>query len=156
MVLQHNVGVHDTVRSYVILIFFVVPVVRFLWKTFLLLLRGLRNAFLVVSGNKETECTEPVQFEECTAETRRSSLRRKNRSASAAAATTTTTCTLLIDQYGYQLYLLRAIVTASTSAMRKIGTENVFLRPVTNEIAPGYSEVISEPMCILTTCIRES
>lgn len=123
-----------------IVMFVVVPTLKFLWDATMFLVRGLRNAVSVISGRKCVETKEPARVDQRVAEGRSSPPRRKNNCAA----------TRLIDHAEYQLYLLRAIITASTSAMRKVDTDNVFLFPVTNEIAPGYSEVINQPMCILT------
>lgn len=52
------------------------------------------------------------------------------------------------DDSDYQHKLLRKIITAAVRAMREADPRGLFLNPVTDEIAPGYSKVIKEPMCI--------
>ena len=54
------------------------------------------------------------------------------------------------DDSDYQHKLLRKIITAAVRAMREADPRGLFLNPVTDEIAPGYSKVIKEPMCIRT------
>jgi len=54
------------------------------------------------------------------------------------------------DDSDYQHKLLRKIITAAARAMREADPRGLFLNPVTDEIAPGYSKVIKEPMCIRT------
>lgn len=54
------------------------------------------------------------------------------------------------DDSDYMRKLLRRIVTAAVRAMREADPRGLFLNPVTDDIAPGYSKVIKEPMCIRT------
>ena len=54
------------------------------------------------------------------------------------------------DDSDYHQKLLRKIITAAVRAMREADPRGLFLNPVTDEIAPGYSKVIKEPMCIRT------
>ena len=54
------------------------------------------------------------------------------------------------DDSDYHQKLLRKIITAAVRAMREADPRGLFLNPVTDEIAPGYSNVIKEPMCIRT------
>lgn len=49
--------------------------------------------------------------------------------------------------FGYQ-GCLQDLVLFGTKAMRRIDTHGVFLLPVTDNIAPGYSNVIKDPICI--------
>jgi hypothetical protein len=45
---------------------------------------------------------------------------------------------------------LRTVVKAAVKAMRQLDPQQLFFSPVTDKIAPGYSNVIKKPMCIQT------
>jgi hypothetical protein len=62
-------------------------------------------------------------------------------STSVAEETATTTTTFIKRQ-------LNRIITQSLTSMRDADPQSLFLNPVTDEIAPGYSKVISKPMCL--------
>ena len=44
--------------------------------------------------------------------------------------------------------LLKRVVQAGLDAMKEADPQSLFLNPVTDELAPGYSKVIQKPMCI--------
>ena len=46
--------------------------------------------------------------------------------------------------------LMKRVLGAAVAAMRTSDTQQVFLNPVSDAIAPGYSRVIKKPMCMLT------
>lgn len=56
----------------------------------------------------------------------------------------------LKDDKKYVSSLLNEVISSAITAMKTSDTKMVFLNPVTDAIAPGYSNVISKPMCILT------
>ncbi len=50
----------------------------------------------------------------------------------------------------FELKLLRKIIKASVATMKEGDPQGLFLNPVTDELAPGYSKVIKRPMCLRT------
>mmetsp|Transcript_26009 Transcript_26009/g.39937 ORF Transcript_26009/g.39937 Transcript_26009/m.39937 type:complete len:1041 (-) Transcript_26009:87-3209(-) len=54
------------------------------------------------------------------------------------------------DHVNFVKNLLKQIITEALSAMKKADPQHLFENPVTDEIAPGYSNVIKKPMCIKT------
>ena len=49
----------------------------------------------------------------------------------------------------FSLSLIKTVLIAAIDAMQEADPQQLFLNPVTDDIAPGYSRVISKPMCIL-------
>ena len=52
------------------------------------------------------------------------------------------------DDTEFQLKLLRKVISAAIAALRQSDLQGLFLNPVTDAIAPGYSTLIKDPICL--------
>ena len=69
-------------------------------------------------------------------------------STTSLSSTATTATTTTDTEASVTKRLLPTIVTEAIQAMRDADPQSLFLNPVTDAIAPGYSKVISRPMCM--------
>jgi uncharacterized protein YaaW (UPF0174 family) len=54
------------------------------------------------------------------------------------------------DQDDFMKDSLKKIITSALSAMKDADPQSLFLNPVSDAIAPGYSKIIKQPMCVKT------
>ena len=50
--------------------------------------------------------------------------------------------------HDFEIKLLKQIVKLAVGRMKDNDSQRIFLNPVTDDIAPGYSKIIQEPMCM--------
>mmetsp|Transcript_54941 Transcript_54941/g.66171 ORF Transcript_54941/g.66171 Transcript_54941/m.66171 type:complete len:663 (+) Transcript_54941:28-2016(+) len=54
------------------------------------------------------------------------------------------------EDKAFNTRLLQQVIGAAVTAMKNVDPQGLFLNPVTDAIAPGYSTIVKEPMCIKT------
>ena len=74
---------------------------------------------------------------------------RDNTSIKSSKATLKAKITISKEDREFNEKLMKRVLGAAVAAMRESDPQQLFLNPVTDAIAPGYSRVISKPICVL-------